>query len=98
MIINGGNPVTFEIEPVGDGLYTVWRFPVALRSILSSFIQVKAPGDNGEYWNIAQPPTRQVPEVHVKLLHGPSSEGEFESTQLWRFERLDDEDDSSAAF
>ncbi len=23
MIINGGNPVVFEVEPIGDGLYTV---------------------------------------------------------------------------
>ncbi|KAF9000514.1 hypothetical protein BDZ89DRAFT_1082267 [Hymenopellis radicata] len=78
MIINGGNPAAFEVEPIGDGLYTV-----------------KAPGDAGEYRKISQPPTRQVPEVHVKLLNGPSADGEFEATQLWRFERLDDEEDSS---
>ncbi|KAK0204050.1 hypothetical protein DFS33DRAFT_1384313 [Desarmillaria ectypa] len=78
MIINGGNPIAFIVEPLGDGLYTV-----------------KAPGDDGLYWNISQPPTRQLPEVHVKLGRG-AADGEFEPTQLWRFERLDD--DSGAYF
>ncbi|KIY68002.1 hypothetical protein CYLTODRAFT_422036 [Cylindrobasidium torrendii FP15055 ss-10] len=72
-IINGGNPVTFDIDSIGDGLYTV-----------------KAPGD-GQYWGIEQSPTRQKPEVAVKLASAPSADGEFESTQLWRFERLDDD-------
>lgn len=37
MILNGGNPVTFEVEPVGDGLYTVrllCHTCIGIRSIL----------------------------------------------------------------
>ncbi|KAF8907522.1 hypothetical protein CPB85DRAFT_1311531 [Mucidula mucida] len=73
MLINGGNPIPFSVEAVGEGLYAV-----------------KASGGESDYWGVSQTPTRETPEVSLNLV-APPSMGEFEATQLWRFERLDDD-------
>ncbi|KIY64411.1 hypothetical protein CYLTODRAFT_425241 [Cylindrobasidium torrendii FP15055 ss-10] len=68
--------------------------PFALEYAGDGLYAVKAT-DKAMYWSAPQSPTRRLPDVDVELT-STAADGEFSPSQLWRFERLDVDEEAGS--